>query len=237
MQKIASLTLFLVLITTTSCQQSSDLGNTEADLKGKTFYITDRVKDSSIIEFRDSTYIMFGRHLSEYPWRIARYENSNFLILDNIVIGITKLNSNTYDCTFLGLKDMKLKLIERENPWTKEMLLGTWIEEKWFDTKISDFPPQPNSLNDSVKNWPPAYLITQKQIISTLYGQRHSDIEFNSSNEIIRMKLWNPLNEGHEEAWRIKELTDSTMTIDRFEQKFYDSFFDWSYDIKLIKKR
>ncbi len=223
---------------TFSCQRNEKLKINESLLRGKTFNLIEKSKNDTLtFEFKDSTYYVFEFGDGNIPWRISHYDSSNFLVLDNRVIGIKQVKENQFECTYIGLSESDFVMIKKDSPWNKDKLYGEWIEEKYFGTKLSDLPPAPNSLMDSVTDWPPYYKITESSITNNLYKKTTSELEINNSNEFLLMKLMNPLTDGNEYSWRIKKLNDSIMIIDRERQKYFDSYADMEYNIKLIKKR
>jgi hypothetical protein len=84
--------ILLLILTIVSCQKKNKLPINESDFQNKTFSLFSKSeKDTLIIEFKDSTHQIFGNLWEgNVPWRISQYENANFLILDNRVIGIQK---------------------------------------------------------------------------------------------------------------------------------------------------
>jgi hypothetical protein len=146
------------------------------------------------------------------PWIISHYENGNFLILDNRVIGIKKTDDK-YICKYIGFSDNSFEMIKRNPKWTKNQIYGTWIEEKYIDTDSSDFPPPP--IEFEKYNWPPSYKISEKQIELDFYTNTNSAIEINNSLEFITMNLNHLLKIGVEKQWKIKTITDTLMIIER----------------------
>lgn len=235
-------TIFLLLILTiVSCGKNPESIIDKSDFQNKTFSVhSESEQDSLFIEFQDSTHQIFGSlWQGKIPWRISNYENANFLVLDNRVIGIKKISEDKFDCTYIGLNDNSFEMTERNPIWTKEQIYGTWIEEKYIGTDSTDFPPPPIQPDNEKWNWPPSYTIDRNKIRLDFYDQFESEIEINNSNEFIVMDLNNTVGLGIREIfWRIKYLSDSIMIVDKRIDDLLKSHGEKKYNnIKLIKKR
>ncbi|WP_219008710.1 hypothetical protein [Aquimarina litoralis] len=229
----------LIILTLISCSQEFKSVNISSELRGKTFNMIAKFeKDTLIIDFKDSTYLMVQHNDKLRPYRVSTFENSNFLILDKGVMGIKKNGTDSYEGLFIGEEDHKVKMIRRKANWTKEMLYGKWIQDEYINQTKETAPPPPPLITNTDFEWPPYYEITEEKIKLNSFKISESDIKINNSGEFILMELLNPID-GQERKWRIKELTDNTMVINRMVrsgQKF--EFMDkYSEDIKLIKKR
>ncbi len=235
-------TIFLLLILTiVSCGKNTEIRIDKSEFQNKTFSVhSESEQDTLFIEFQDSTHQIFGSlWQGKIPWRISNYENTNFLVLDNRVIGIKKMSEDKFECTYIGLNDNTFEMAERNPQWTKEQVYGTWIEEKYAGTDSTDFPPPPIQPDSNKWNWPPSYTIEENKIKLDFYGQFESEIEINNSTEFIEMDLNNSVGLGiRENFWRIKYLSDSIMIIDKRVDDILKSHGEKNFtNIKLIKKR
>ncbi|WP_250435099.1 hypothetical protein [Hanstruepera flava] len=215
-----------------------DLETIKNDFKGETYDLigNELLPDTLNIQFRDSTFHSFTYDLRMPPWRVSEFENNYFLILNRRPIALKRISEGHYKGLSFIYGDEKLVLKKRQIKFSKEQILGAWIEEKWFDTKVSDFPPLPNLLNDSILSWPPSYKISSDSIMSNKYLLTKSEIDINNTNEFISMHLENPTNQGFESLWKIKSISDSIMIIDRYRQPYFDSKYEWEHNVKLFRK-
>jgi len=224
-----------------SCGKKTEFPIDKSQFQNKTFSVhSESEQDTLFIEFQDSTHQIFGSlWQGKIPWRISQYENANFLVLDNRVIGIKKISEDKFECTYIGLNDNTFEMAERNPKWTKEQVYGTWIEEKYIGTDSTDFPPPPIQPDNENWNWPPSYTIDRNKIKLDLYDQFESEIEINNSSEFIEMDLNNSIGLGvRENFWRIKYLSDSIMIIDKRVDDILKSHGEKKLtNIKLIKKR
>ncbi len=153
-------------------------------------------------------------------------------------MGIKKTKTDFYEGLMIGEKDYKVKMIRRKKNWNREMLYGKWIQDKYKNQTKETAPPTPPLITNTDFEWPPYYEISEDKIKLSSFEISESQIKINNSGEFILMELLNPID-GIEKKWRIKELTDTTMVINRMimsGRKF--EFMDkYSGDIKLTKKR
>jgi hypothetical protein len=234
-----SITFLLIILIFVNCQKKPENVNINDELKWKTFdLIAESEKDTLIIDFRDSTYQMFQHQEKELSYRISKFNNSNYLVLDRGIIAIKKSETDFYEGLFLGEIDYKVKMVRRKNAWNKAMLYGKWIEEKYLNTPKESLPPPPSALPESGYDWPPYYKIDKNKITLNLFQVSESNIEINNSAEFIVMELNNQIV-GIEEKWRIKELNDSIMIINKIIRSGtkFEFMNKYSDNIKLIKKR
>ena len=232
--------ILLLILTIVSCGKRTELPINESQFRNKTFSLfSESEKDTLTIEFQDSTHQIFELHQKNIPWRISNYGNSNFLVLDNRVIGIKNSGVGKFECTYIGLTDNTFTIIEKTPKWKKNELYGIWIEEKYVGTDSTDFPPPPLPPEKIKLNWPPSYTISETKIKLDLYGQYESKIEINNSGEFIQMDLSNSVGFGmRENLWQIKFLSDSLMIIDKSVDDMLESHGEKKLtNIKLIKKR
>jgi hypothetical protein len=217
--------LYLFLISLIfSCQHKIDSQINKNDFKGKTFdIIFEAEKDTiGVITFNDTTHQFLAREKwkMNLPWRIAEYQNSSFLILENRASGIEKIDSHNFKLLFLGAKDENLIMSERVSKWTKEQIFGTWVEDIFVGRDSSEFPPPsppPPPPPYPVKvNWPPSYTISEDKIIFDHFGKTESQMEITNNAEFLALDYDNSNSYNHKKMlWKIKFLTDSIMIIDR----------------------
>ncbi|WP_339697770.1 hypothetical protein [uncultured Marixanthomonas sp.] len=232
-------TIFLLLILMiVSCKKDTEYQNPKIELKGKTFnLIAESEIDTLIFDFNDSTYTIYQYSDRNLPYRIANFNESDFLVLNSRIIAIKKIDDDYYEGLYIGEKDTEIELMKRKLKWDKKLIYGTWIEEKYIGTDSTDFPPPP--IGYPRYDWPPNYKITENQIELDFYTKEKSEIEINNSFELLTMNLRHSLKLGVENEWRIKSLTDSLMVIDRIIIKNDNSMLKTNIEknIKLIKKR
>ena len=232
--------ILLLILTIVSCGKGTELPINESQFRNKTFSLfSESEKDTLTIEFQDSTHQIFELRQKNIPWRISNYDNSNFLVLDNRVIGIKKTDKDEFECTYIGLIDNPFMIVERKFKWKKEQIYGTWVEEKYVGTDSTDFPPPPIQPENNKWNWPPSHTITETKIELDFYDKFESEIEINNTGEFIQMNLNNSVGLGiREELWQIKHLSDSLMIVDKRVDNILSSHGEKSLtNIRLIKKR
>jgi len=245
-------TIILLLISTLfSCQKNIERIDIANELRGNTFNMTSiGEKDTLTIEFKDSTYTVFEYSDQNLPWRIATFDNNDFLVFDRRVIAIKQKDKNSFKGLLIAEEDYEIILEKRKTIWNKELLNGIWIEEKYIGTKISEFefplppsylPPLPESnYNENDYEWPPYYKITGDKISSNyFYMKSKSPIQLNNSIEFISMKL-NSNFFDEERLWKILMLTDSLMIVEKtITKKEGVNIYSTSETrkVKLIKKR
>lgn len=220
-----------------SCSNKSNQKVTERTFKNKTFIsYFESEKDSLIIEFTDSTYQYIDHGKVKRSWHVTNYNNSTFLVLDKIAIGIEQLNDSTLKCFNVSYEDAEFEMRLRKPKWNKEQLYGKWVDEKYHNQPESFFPPIPPPYPENGYSWPPFYEISESKIVSDHYFINESEFNINSSNEFMVMTLKSHIV-GKEIKWKIKSVTDSTMVINRFVEKANQKFEHlntYSEDIKLI---
>ena len=167
--------ILLLFLTIVSCRKKLELPINKSQFQNKTFSIFSKTeKDTLIIEFQDSTHQVFGDlWQGKIPWRISNYDNTNFLVLDNRVIGINKIDKSKIECTYIGLTDNFFTMLERKPKWKKELLYGIWIEEKYIGTDSTDFPPPIQPISEKW-DWPPNYKINKDKIEFNLHNKFES---------------------------------------------------------------
>jgi len=219
--------VLLLTLTLVSCQKKSNLVIKESEFRGKTFNIHFKSEiDTMIIDFQDSTHQIFGDlWAGKLPWRISHYDNTNILVLDNRLIGIKKKSENSFDCTYIGLTDQSFTMSERKSKWNKELIYGIWLkkeDEKEFDNSKNDsiqrppLPPAPEGFSEKDFKWPPYYIITNDSIkFYSSYSVNESSIDINNTTEFISMKLNHSPLIGIEWIWKIKNLNDSLMVLEK----------------------
>lgn len=220
-----------------NCNHDSKHLITESTFKNKTFvsyYETE--KDSLIIEFTDTTYQYINYSKEKRNWRITNYNDSDFLILDKIAIGIEQLNDSVFKCHNVSHNDIKFEMILKNPKWSEEKLYGKWVEDIYLEKSEDFFPPSPPPIPEKY-DWPPYYEISEDKITNNHYNINESKYELNNSNEYLFTNLRSHIY-NKEIKWRIKSVNDSVMIINRMIEKsnykfeFQNTF---SKDVKLIR--
>lgn len=226
-----------------SCSNSNNQKITESTFKNRTFELHLEIrkdsirKDSSIIEFKDSTY-KFSRFSSDNnDWYFTNYNNSSFLVLGHSTIGVKRINDSVIDGINLSYKNVTYKFILNSPTWNKEQLYGKWVEEIYIEKPKGFFPPPALTAREETNNWPPHYIITKNEIVCDYYTLSKSKYHINDLNDFISIDLFNEIK-GSEIKWKVKNVTDSTLVINRLIDKGYgnnESEYDYSEDIRLIR--
>ncbi len=231
--------ILLLILTLSSCQKNIERIDIANELRGNTFNMTSiGEKDTLTIEFKDSTYTVFEYNDRNLPWRIATFDNKDFLVFDSRVMAIKQNDNKSIDGLLISEKDYDIRLEKRKPKWDKESILGTWVEEKYVGTDSTDFPPPP--IENIKSNWPPSYTITKNKILFDFYQIRESEIEISNSGEFLTMDLKNPILYGvTENLWQIKFVSDSLMIVDKLITEFQHSSQQKKElgGFRLIKKR
>jgi hypothetical protein len=219
--------ILLLILTTFSCRKEFQSEIDRNQLQNKTFsLLLENKQDTFFIEFQDTTYQIFGISWEgKIPWRLSRYENIDFLVLDGKAIGIERNNENNFECTHIGLSDNKFTLVERKPKWDEKLIFGTWVKKKnneVFDSLFND-----NSTNQQLESKSQAF--SEKKIKRIAYYEidkdsiklfdansiNKSEIEINNSSEFILMNLENNELLGKEWEWKIKKLDTEFMIVEK----------------------
>ncbi|WP_299339477.1 hypothetical protein [uncultured Psychroserpens sp.] len=240
--------IYILIITIfASCKQQPKSVNIYDELKWKTFdVIVESEKDTLIIDFNDSTFVVHDYRNKKLPFRVSTFDDSNYLVLgegfDRGIIAIKKNGTDFYEGLTIGEQDYKVKMVRRNPNWNKSMLYGKWVEEYYLKVPKENIPPPipppPTSMYKSTDEWPPYYQIEEDKITLSFYQISESKTQINNSAEFITMDLFKSMF-GFEQKWRIKEVNDSVMIINRLmkSDKKFEFTNEYSDDIKLIKKR
>ena len=219
--------ILLLFLTIVSCDKRTELPINKSQFQNKTFSLFSKSEnDTLIIEFQDSTHQVFGNlWQGKIPWRISHYDNTNFLVLDNRVIGIKKTSKREFECTYIGLFDNPFMMIERKSKWNKELIYGTWVNneyEKHFENSFNDsiskppLPKAPDGFSEKDYKWPAYYEISKDSIkLYESYSINKSEIEINNSSEFILMDLKNISLLGKEWEWNIKKIDSEFMIVEK----------------------
>jgi len=230
------LLIFLLISSFFSCQKNTSLKVEKRQFQNKTFSLfNESEKDTLIIEFQDSTHQTYGNiWQGKLPWRISKYNKTDFLVLDNKAIGIKKTNEDTYICTYIGLSDNIFNMVERKSKWKQESIYGIWVNkknEKQFDYSPNDsikkppLPPSHEGFSESDYQWPPFYEITEDSIkFHMYYSIAKSALEINNTKEYLLMKLDKKFEKNWE--WNIKSLSKDKMIIEKKITKWSTSKFE-----------
>ncbi|MEP1489119.1 MAG: hypothetical protein ABJL44_07540 [Algibacter sp.] len=233
---------FLLILIFVSCNQTDKRNNSDFLLAGKTYFIySEKDQETNIIDFKDSTFYIHGKKHTN-NWKLSYYESIPFLIFERSVSGIKKLNNGIISLHRIGYPNDSISMSLLDFKWKKELLYGTWIEEKYIGTDSTDFPPPPIFNNVKV-NWPPTYKLSENKIEFDFYRKTESKIRISNNGEFISMNLNNPVFYNYEEKqWHVKFLSDSVMIIDKdlvipnHSKVTSQRGFEYK-ELKLIKKR
>lgn len=241
--------LLCFLIMFSNCSVDNNSGINKSDFANKSFDLLIEIRKDTIysnnltISFNDSIFrivdvendkIWYGN--SNQNWNLRKQNGIDFLVMNNNVILIKRLNDSTYKGPNLNVSGVNFKLSLRNTKWKHKDIQGKWVEEKYYNKPESFFPPYPLQLLKKEYSWPPFYEIFEDKIVSSYYSVNESHYEINNSNEYLFMRLNNSMK-GTEVKWRIKEVTDSTMVINyKLDKPFQDyNENEFSGDIRLIK--
>lgn len=231
--------LFLILLIF-SCQHKIDSKINKNDFKGKTFSLVfEKQEEEIIIDFNDSTYetLIGERWKFDMPWRIKHHENSTFLVLEDRVSVIKRIDSTHFKLLYIGEKDLDYKMSELESKWKKNQIYGTWVEDIYVGKDSTDFPsPPPPPTIPKIKTWPPSYTISEENIVYKHIGATKTEIKITNNAEFISLNFVNSNSYNYKKMlWKIKFLSDSIMVIDRDYKSEYtiDGFHEGQ--ITLIK--
>ncbi|MBR9847599.1 MAG: hypothetical protein GYB35_16525 [Algicola sp.] len=225
----------ILLIIFISCKKTDIRNNLDFEIAGNTYSFQSNLNDEiDIIDFQDSTLNILGKSQIN-SWKLSYYENIPFLTFERAVSGIKKVNDSVYNLHPVGYPNDTIKMTLLKPKWKKEMIYGTWIEERFLGTDSSDFPPPP--ILDVKTNWPPSYLISKEKIVHDFYTKTESKIRISNNGEFISMNLIEPMStEYKEKSWRITYLSDSLLIVNRKIQTNSNSYL-MNEDAKFIKKR
>jgi hypothetical protein len=229
--------LLLLIFTIISCKKRTNSIINESELKGKTFsQILENQKDTIPIEFIDSTFSLLDYlYQDNTPWRIAKHDNLNFLVLGDKVSIIEKISDGEYNCTFIGQSDINFKIIERKPKWKKELIYGTWIKKEdieRFHYSMNDSilkPPLPYVTDGfSEKDFKsPGYFEISNDSIKYFqnYSRGKSNFIINNTNEYLVMDMKNNFIGETNWQWYIKNLSDEEMVVQRKVSDFKTSSY------------
>lgn len=214
------------------------------DLRGRTF-VLNPTNDKGIltIQFMDSTCNIFEVHEFNQPWRLVNFENSNTLVLGRLIIALHQLNDSTITGLNIGEKETKLILNEKRPKWKLDKILGKWTEEIWVGIENSKIPPPPPAIPEHDTIWPPYYEIYKNKIISYCLGIDSTETQLDNSLVYFNMKKKLHTDfVGYQNSWKILDVSDSVLTIERrYTKKTFDAhtshYLDSIETVRLIKKR
>lgn len=238
------LPIFILLIF--SCNRSNVKENSKQDLilNGKTFILYPEDDDENLtIQFLDSTCNLFEFHAYNQPWKLIKFEDSNALVLGHLIILLHQQNDSTITGYSIGEKETKLILKEQNPKWKLENILGKWTEEPWIGIENSKIPPPPARIPDHDTLWPPYYEIFENKIMSYCLGIDSTEIRFDNSLVYFNMKQHLHTDfVGYQNDWKILDINDSVMTIERrYTKEFFDAntlqYLDNVEIVRLIKNR
>ena len=209
--------LSILIMIFSACQNEQATSITRKHFQNKTFDLYfNKGKDTLAIEFKDSTFQIFGQlGEGEIPWKIKHYEDIDFLILDNRVIGISQKNNELIKGIYIGLADSEMMFKERKPDWKMNLVEGKWIKES-FNANIADsmVASKTTSAENRKFTWPPVYMINADSI-KLIYGysEYSSTYSRNNTGEFLLMELYNPKNIREEMQWEIKKIENDRMIV------------------------
>lgn len=244
--------LYFLLIFIFSCARNSDRKDIASlDVPGTYKIIQNEgVENSdSYIELIDSTAVVY--YLAEtinhpfvpHKFSINNVEGNNYLQLPlstnrTFLIGRSEKGGISLYPTF-GEKDT-LELELQVKKWEIEDVEGTWVNSIYWEREKSSFPPSPISLDSIDKSsllaWPPNIVFTKDTITFNEYISKKSSVQFDPSNQLIKMSLFRPFEYRKDAVWKIKKVTDSTMIVDQYQFSL-DSLKTYVIRDQLYKKQ
>ncbi|WP_299488065.1 hypothetical protein [uncultured Allomuricauda sp.] len=120
-------------------------------------------------------------------------------------------------------------------------LIGKWTEGLWLGVEHKNLPPPPPAIiseHDSI--WPPYYEIDENQIKHFFLGIDSTKYKLDKSGELLILEGLRTDVIGFQKRWRILEITDSTMMVERKYSKLYSSaqnHVDGTDTVMFYKKR
>ncbi len=238
----------LILLTIFGCQRKVESNDVYGQLSGNIFSMTTMGEEDTLtIEFKDSTFNIYQYIDGDLPWRIQSLDNIDFLVLNTMVLSIQQRDEHRFEGISIGQDDFEILFEKRNIEWNKELLEGTWIYQKHYilDYKNNEFtkppvPPAPPGFSEDDFQYPPRYKINADSItVMSDYYVSTLKIDLDMANQFGTMKILSNSNEA-KESWKIKELTDSILIIDRKiveEDSNFKPFTKIIEDVKLIKER
>ena len=179
-----------------------------------------------------------------FNWAIISrvFKSGKFIIFSGIAvaifsIGLSKIQTPSVLITGFSKEELEEK-IQKNIKQTK--LLSENILGKWTNKQFSNLPAQPLDYiqsNDTIKE--PHYHILSKQIKFFFYSEDTVNYYLESRDKSIIFKK--PIQDfnGYQKKWRILNLSDSTITIERkynTEHPYLQYYKDIIDTIKLEKK-
>ncbi|MDC7997981.1 hypothetical protein [Gilvibacter sediminis] len=243
---------YFILIFAFGCDQNRDSTNgTTLEVPGTYKIIQNEGVENadSYIELNDSTAVVY--YLSEssnHPFVLHNYsinnvDSNNYLQLPlstnrTFLIQSTENGSTLLYPTF-GSKDT-LELEYQSKKWKLEDIEGSWVNSIYLEREKSSFPPPPiilDSIDESaLLPWPPNIVLSKDTIIFNEYISKKSSIQFDPSNQLIKMSLYRPFQYYKDAVWKIKSVTDSTMIVDQYQFSL-DSLKTYVIRDQLYKKQ
>ena len=227
------LLLILILFGCKKEIKSIDIAN---ELRGNTFnMISISEEDTLTIEFKDSIYSVFDYNDRNLPWRIATFDNTQFLVFEKRIIALKQSDDNSFDGLLIGEKDYEIKFDLRKPKWNKDLLLGKWVTKERNNFYNNDSiqksqfglipqPVRPPNFSNKVFQKQSIYELTLDSIyVKYGYKQSKSIIDLNSSFEFLSMNVKSN-DRITEQLWKIKILTDSIIIVDKIiMEKSFDN--------------
>ena len=200
-----------------------------------TFYANDSIPPFKL-NFDDSTCYQIEEKPSKFNWKLNYYNNSNFLILNNIVFGI-KVNpkENNIELINIAKNNFNFKVLFDKPKYKKEKLIGEWIYYQVDSYNISDsiLPPPlpPTERNQNwKKTWPPKLILTKDSIFYEYLNFRSkSKYKLDNSNQFMFLNLETESIFENHIFWEIEQVNDSILN---FKSNINDSEEKKSFKLK-----
>ena len=213
--------LFLVLIFSLiiACNtKEQKIGPDYFRNKTFTFYTNDTFPPFKL-NFDDSTCFLIDESPTDYSWKLNYYNNSNFLILNNIVFGI-KLNPKGNDFELINIEENNhFKVVLEKAKYKKESFIGEWIFDQIdsYNFSNSEIPPPPptyESNENGNETWPPKLTITKDSIFYEFLNFRSkSKYKLDNSNQFIFLNLYTESSNKNHVLWEIEQINDTFLYI------------------------
>ncbi|MEC7771804.1 MAG: hypothetical protein VX798_11515 [Bacteroidota bacterium] len=101
-------------------------------------------------------------------------------------------------------------------------VFGKWTEEVWVGVENKNLPPPPPAIipeHDSI--WPPYYEIDKNEIRHYFLGIDSAKYKFDNADVLVMPEgLWT-YTIGYQKKWRILNVTDSIMVVERKYSEYY----------------
>ncbi|TMU50990.1 hypothetical protein [Flagellimonas algicola] len=124
--------------------------------------------------------------------------------------------------------------------WDSKNIIGKWTQEVWVGVENKDLPTPPPAADPMYDTlWPPYYEIDKNLVKHFSLGIDSTKYNFDESGKVLILEGLRTDLIGYQKRWRILELSDSAMTIERKFSKHYpnaQNHFDGIDTIRLFEK-